>query len=223
LLNDFDNVLIIGTGEFGNVYKGYIDDGTTPVAIKRLKSRSQQGAHEFHTEIAMLSQLRYRHLVSLIGYCNDDREMILVYDYMSHGNLRDHLYDIDNIILLYHGSNGSRFASVRPGGLQYLHTDVKHMIIHRDVKTTNILLDEKWVAKVSDFGLSKIGPNSMSKTHVSTVVKGSIGYMDPEYYWLQQLIENSDVYSFGVVLCEVLCARPPLFRTVEKNQVSLAQ
>nr|XP_043618839.1 receptor like protein kinase S.2-like isoform X2 [Erigeron canadensis] len=223
--NDFDESMIIGKGGFGKVYKGVLQDGvsTQVVAIKRLDSISKQGATEFWTEIKMLSKCRHSNLVSLIGYCNEFNEMMVVYEYISNGDLAERLYKGSSKKSPLSWMERLKICIGAARALDYLHTGtgVRFRIIHRDVKTSNILLDENMAAKLSDLGVSKMGPVDQTYTHVSTDVKGSFGYFDPNYFLTRRLTRKSDVYSFGVVLLEVLCGRPALDPNLGDNELGL--
>ncbi|XLR20134.1 hypothetical protein HN51_066873 [Arachis hypogaea] len=199
----------VGRGGYGTVYKGTLPDETI-VAIKRAQEDSLQGTREFLNEIELLSRLHHRNLVSLIGYCDQEGEQMLVYEFMPNGTLRDWLS----------GTKGNltfgmrlRIAIGSAKGILYLHTEANPPIFHRDIKASNILLDSKMIVKVADFGLSRLAPQldeGNEPKYVSTVVKGTPGYLDPEYLLTHKLTDKSDVYSLGVVFMELLTGMQPI-------------
>ncbi|KAK9705096.1 hypothetical protein RND81_07G033600 [Saponaria officinalis] len=207
--NSFSERNEIGSGGYGKVYRGVLTDGQQ-VAIKRAQQGSRQGGMEFKTEIEMLSRVHHKNLVGLLGFCFEQGEQMLVYEFMPNGSLRDSLSAGKSGIHL-DWKRRLRVALGSARGLAYLHDLANPPIIHRDVKSTNILLDENMTAKVSDFGLCKLVSDG-AKGHVSTQVKGTLGYLDPEYYMTQQLTEKSDVYSYGVVMLELLTAKQPIVK-----------
>ncbi|KAH6775690.1 hercules receptor kinase 2 [Perilla frutescens var. hirtella] len=210
-MNNFNGSLVIGVGEF---------DGSTLAAIKRSNPQSQQGLNEFETEIELLSKLRHSHLVSLIGFCNELDEMILVYEYMSNDTMMSHISGSDLPPLSWKQQLEIYLSSVR--GLHYLPTGLDRGIIYKDVKTTNILLDGSLMVKMSEFGLPKTGP-SLEHTLESTAVKGTFGYLNPDEFRRQHLTEKSDVQSIGVVLLGVVCARAVINPTLPRDQINLAE
>ncbi|KAI3496820.1 hypothetical protein L1887_39197 [Cichorium endivia] len=220
--NNFDESLVVGQGGFGKVYKGKIINGTSVAiaAIKRLDSMSTQGATEFWAEVEMLSKLRHCHLVSLIGYCNYEKEMILIYEYMPSGTLEDHLHKLRTPLSWI---QRLKICIGAGRGLDYLHTGtgIEFGVIHRDVKSSNILLHESWAAKISDFGLSRIGPTNKPSTYVNTLVKGTFGYLDPNYFSTGRLTRKSDVYAFGVVMLEVLCRKRAVDASLDEEHWGL--
>ncbi|XP_020264928.1 probable LRR receptor-like serine/threonine-protein kinase At1g05700 isoform X2 [Asparagus officinalis] len=215
ITNNFE--LQIGKGGFGTVFHGYLDGGTQ-VAVKMRSQTSSQGSKEFMCEAQLLTRVHHRNLVPLIGYCNDDHYLALVYEYMSEGSLEDHMRGKTDSTRVIGWEERLRIAIEAAQGLEYLHKGCKPPVIHRDVKTSNILLSEKLEAKLADFGLSKSFHESL--THVSTAVVGTVGYLDPEYYSTFKLSEKSDVYSFGVVLLELITGQRAVLPRPEKCHIS---
>ncbi|KAE9622156.1 putative protein kinase RLK-Pelle-LRR-I-1 family [Lupinus albus] len=199
---------VVGRGSFGSVYLGKLRNGKS-VAVKVRFDKSQLGVDSFMNEIHLLSKIRHQNLVSLEGFCHEPKHQILVYEYLPGGSLADHLYGVNSRKTPLSWVRRLKIAVDAAKGLDYLHNGSEPRIIHRDIKCSNILLDMEMNAKVCDFGLSK-QVNQTNATHITTVVKGTAGYLDPEYYSTRQLTEKSDVYSFGVVLLELICGREPL-------------
>ncbi|XP_019084563.1 PREDICTED: calmodulin-binding receptor-like cytoplasmic kinase 3 [Camelina sativa] len=198
----------IGEGGFGVVYKGYLDDGQV-VAIKRAKKEHFENLRtEFKSEVDLLSKIGHRNLVKLLGYVDKGDERLIITEYVRNGTLREHLDGTSGTKLNFN----QRLEIVIDvcHGLTYLHSYAERQIIHRDIKSSNILLTDSMRAKVADFGFARGGPTDSNQTHILTQVKGTVGYLDPEYMRTYQLTAKSDVYSFGILLVEILTGRRPV-------------
>ncbi|XP_022006011.1 probable LRR receptor-like serine/threonine-protein kinase At1g67720 isoform X2 [Helianthus annuus] len=195
----------VGSGGFGTVYYGKLNDGKE-IAVKILgNSNIQQGKKEFANEVSLLSRIHHRNLVKFYGFCQEEGKDILVYEFMHNGTLKEHLYGPLAKENRLKWIKRLEIAEESAKGIEYLHTGCVPSIIHRDLKTSNILLDNNMKAKVSDFGLSKLAIDGIS--HVSSIVRGTLGYLDPEYYISNHLTEKSDIYSFGVILLELISGK----------------
>ncbi|KAJ8764322.1 hypothetical protein K2173_006062 [Erythroxylum novogranatense] len=204
---NFGTECLIGTGAFGNVYKGTFEvEGT--LAIKKAHSDSYQSLEEFRNEVRLLAKVKHKNLVGLVGFCEEsgvNGGKILVYEYAPNGSLLDYLTGRGGRTLAWRQRVYIAVGTAK--GIAHLHEGLKPGIIHRDIKPSNILVGEGFEAKVSDFGLVKMGPTE-DKSHVSTQIKGTPGYLDPAYFSSFHLTPFSDVYSFGVILLQLVTARP---------------
>ncbi|XP_071726335.1 probable serine/threonine-protein kinase PBL21 [Rutidosis leptorrhynchoides] len=216
---NFREANLIGEGGFGSVFKGRLESGKL-VAVKKLNPNGLQGNQEFIVEVLMLSLLRHSNLVTLTGYCADGDQRLLVYDYMPLGSLENHLFDLGPYQEPLDWRTRLKIAVGAARGLEYLHCKADPPVIYRDLKSSNILLDNDYNPKLSDFGLAKLGPVG-DKTHVSTRVMGTYGYCAPDYAMSGKLTIKSDIYSFGVVLLELISGRKAINMTKKPEEQNL--
>uniref|UniRef100_A0A0D9X0H4 Protein kinase domain-containing protein n=1 Tax=Leersia perrieri TaxID=77586 RepID=A0A0D9X0H4_9ORYZ len=212
---------LIGAGGFGSVYRGTLAHGEE-VAVKVRSTSSTQGTREFNNELRLLSAVRHENLVSLIGYCCEKDQQILVYPFMSNGSLQDRLYGEASKRKVLDWPTRLSICIGAARGLAHLHSSTGRCIIHRDIKSSNILLDHSMCGKVADFGFSKYAPQE-GDSNASIEVRGTAGYLDPEYYTTQSLSTKSDVFSFGVVLLEIVTGREPLDVQRPRNEWGLVE
>ncbi|XP_031385661.1 receptor-like serine/threonine-protein kinase ALE2 [Punica granatum] len=217
--DNFNDSRVLGEGGFGRVYSGTLDDGTR-VAVKILKRDDQQGGREFLAEVEMLSRLHHRNLVKLIGICTEEHARCLVYELIPNGSLESHLHGVDKEAAPLDWTTRMKIALGAARGLAYLHEDSSPRVIHRDFKSSNILLEHDFTPKVADFGLARTALDEESR-HISTRVMGTFGYVAPEYAMTGHLLVKSDVYSYGVVLLELLTGKKPVDMSQPLGQENL--
>ncbi|XP_056174074.1 L-type lectin-domain containing receptor kinase IX.1-like [Syzygium oleosum] len=192
----------LGEGGFGIVYKGHIGEDRTPVAVKKITSGARQGITEYKSEVKSLSQLRHRNLVRLLGCCHEANKFVLVYEFVGGGSLYYHLFEGGPLLTWTRRYN---IAQGLASALYYLQKQGHQCVIHRDIKSNNVMLDEKFEAKLGDFGLAKLVDHTRDPS--TTLVKGTLGYLAPEYFRTGKASKESDIYGFGVVLLEIFCGR----------------
>ncbi|KAK8613554.1 hypothetical protein V6N13_101313 [Hibiscus sabdariffa] len=206
----------LGEGGFGAVFRGYLRDLDTDVAVKRISKASKQGIKEYASEVKIISRLRHKNLVKLIGWCHEKAELILVYEFMANGSLDSHLFKGKSLLTW-----DVRFKIVHglASALFYLHEEGDHCILHRDIKASNIMLDSGFNAKLGDFGLARLVDHS--KGSQTTHLAGTLGYMAPECVSPGKASKEADVYSFGVVALEIACGRRSIEPTYDESRASL--
>ncbi|XBH58534.1 hypothetical protein VPH35_079947 [Triticum aestivum] len=210
----------LGQGGFGSVYRGFLNELNLQVAIKRVSKGSKQGRKEYASEVRVISRLRHKNLVQLIGWCHEGGNLLLVYELMPNGSLDGHLYGANNVVLPW--SVRHEILLGLGSALLYLHQDWDQCVLHRDIKPSNIMLDASFKAKLGDFGLAKLVQHG--RRSLTTDFAGTMGYMDPECMTTGKTNPESDVYSFGVVLLETACGRRPVVVAQrEEDAVHLAQ
>ncbi|KAF5443957.1 hypothetical protein F2P56_036470 [Juglans regia] len=209
---------VIGEGGYGIVYRGVLQDGSV-VAVKNLLNNKGQAEKEFKVEVEAIGKVRHKNLVGLIGYCAEGAQRMLVYEYIDNGNLEQWLHGDVGPVSPLTWDIRMRIAIETAKGLAYLHEGLEPKVVHRDVKSSNILLDKKWKPKVSDFGLAKLLGSGAS--YVTTRVMGTFGYVSPEYASTGMLNEGSDVYSFGVLLMEIITGRSPIDYSRSAGEMNL--